>query len=156
MFKYISLTKGMRCIVDDDDYERLIEMPWRYNNNGYAITAKTPNPKAMHHFILTIPDDMVADHINGDRLDNRKSNLRVCTKEENSKNRKKRKTSKSPYKGISWNSRDKKWQARIWVEGKNKSAGNYSDPIEAAIAYDLAAIKHYGNFAKTNFISTGV
>jgi hypothetical protein len=151
MVKQIELTKGFVTIVDDEDYAHLVLIPWRYNNNGYAITAKTAQPKAMHHYILHIPPNMVADHINRDRLDNRKINLRICTKLENSKNRSKRFNSKSDFRGVSYNNRDKNWAAKIWVDGKNLHLGTFSNDIDAAKAYDEAAAFYYKQFANLNF-----
>lgn len=153
--KLVPLTKGYFTVVDDCDYDHLMQIPWRYNNNGYAITAQTPNPRAMHHYILQVPPGKVVDHINRDRLDNRRSNLRVCTPEENSKNRSKRRGSLSKYKGVSYSRRDKVWAVKIWVGGKNKHLGVYRCEIQAAMAYDVAAIEHYGEFANINFPNSG-
>lgn len=91
------------------------------------------------------------DHKNGNGLDNRLKNLRIATESENSRNQNKRRTNKSGFKGVSWGTRDNKWRSYITINGKFKSLGYYSSKEDAAKAYDKAAIKYFGEFAKTNY-----
>ena len=146
----IRLTQGRHTIIDAEDYEVIVKREWRFNNNGYAITARTATPKAMHHFLVTAPVGKTIDHRNRDRLDNRRANLRVCSEEENARNRRKRAGSASPYKGVSINNRDRVWQAKIWIDGKNVHLGNFKDDVAAAAAYNSAAMIHFGEFAVLN------
>lgn len=153
--KWISLTKNKYALVDEDDYNKVMEHNWCVCN-GYAAYAKYINKKyvfiKMHRFILNAPDDKHVDHINGDTLDNRKSNLRLCSHFENSKNQKKR-TNKttSQFKGVHFWKRDNNWRASIKLDGKTKHIGYFDTEEAAAKAYDIAAIQYYKEFAKTNF-----
>jgi len=94
---------------------------------------------------------MHVDHINGNPLDNRKSNLRICTHAENSNNTGPRKNNTSGYKGVYWAKRNKRWLAQITHNGKQVYIGHYKDKEEAARAYDAKAKEFQGEFAYLNF-----
>lgn len=96
-------------------------------------------------------DPDIVDHINGNPSDNRSSNLRNSTASQNSANSQKSIRSTSPYRGVSWISRDRVWRAAISSNMKKIHLGDYRDPIEAAKAYDAGARLHHGSFAKVNF-----
>ena len=103
---------------------------------------------------MKISDGLYVDHINGDRLDNRKANLRAATTFENRWNTQKVKGKySSKYKGVKWNKQHKRWIAQIIAKGKVRYHGCFTDEIEAAKAYDQAAKKHHGQFAVLNFKS---
>ena len=105
----------------------------------------------MHREIMRIGEDKVCDHINGDGLDNRKANLREASRAENSWNSgKSRGVSRSKYKGPAWDSRDRRWEVRISVKGRRIYLGRFEDELEAAKAYDAAAVKYHGRYAKLN------
>lgn len=143
----IHLTKNMSCIVDEEDFNILNKYKWYYQNRGYACNDKLG---LLHRFIMQCPRGLVVDHINGDKLDNRKSNLRICTQRENTFNSNgSNKTSK--YKGVSWCSQKHKWKAQICINKKNTYLGLFLNEIDAARKYDKIAILNYKDFSKLNF-----
>ncbi len=159
--KAILLTRGKFTIVDESDFNWLTQRKWQYNA-GYAIQHKytgfvegiiKTKRFYMHRLIMATPPGMDTDHINGDKLDNRRCNLRICNRSENKQNSGKQngKTS-SIYKGVSWNNADRKWTAKIKANGNRYWLGYFPNEISAAIAYNEAALKYYGEFARLNLI----
>lgn len=143
--------------MSDDDYNEISQYKWYVTQGGYAWRDWNENGKkksiGMHRQIMKPPKDLVVDHINGDKLDNRKENLRVCTQRENSLNKIIGKDNTSGYKGVSYAKRDNKWQVHIKKDGKSYYCGAFDGVEEAARAYDYYADKHYGEFARLNFPS---
>ena len=158
MSQTISLTQGRFTIVDDGDFEWLNQHKWHWKSKptgtGYAMRDVRENGRwkhiYMHRIILSPQGGREPDHINGDGLDNRRCNLRSCTRSQNNMNSRKRRGCSSRYKGVCWNSRDRKWEARIRVNGRLKQLGYFDDEQEAAAAYDVAAHKLFGQFARVN------
>lgn len=160
MVKEIELTQGLVAIVDDEDYQRLIDMgPWNASkgtNTYYARRIETrPIRKTirMHRLILGIDDSSIqVDHINGDGLLNIKDNLRICTHQQNNYNQQKQKGKHSSiYKGVCWRCDCLKWRARITIDNHRTTIGHYDSEEEAAIAYDSMARSLYGEYARLNF-----
>ena len=158
--KAIPLTKGFHAIVDAEDYDWLMQRKWCFRD-GYA--AKTihssgsgKNRKSrtikMHRIVNNTPDGMSTDHINGDKLDNRKCNLRVCTHRQNLSSQKKQDGRSSKYKGVSLSKENGKWIAYIKVNQVKKHLGCFTSEEDAARAYNTAATKYFGEFAKLNII----
>jgi hypothetical protein len=156
--KRIPLTQGKYAIVDDEDYEQLCKIKWCYHvgNNplyGYAVTniGKRPNRKQirLHRFLLKPTASQMIDHKNGNTLDNRRSNIRICTRLQNSMNQKPRNGSKSSYKGVSFVKKSKRnpWLARIKINGNTKILGVFNNIEAAAEAFQKAEIKYRGEFA---------
>lgn len=160
--KEIQLTQGKVALVDDSDYKRVLSFgKWHYHKNGYAIIQKSfknihgtwcVNVIRMHRIILNAQDGQFVDHFNGDKLDNRKTNIRICTGIENRRNVGIRKNNKSGYKGVFfWKARNK-FTAQIWFENKKIHIGVFKSIIDAARAYNEAAVKYHGEFANLNKI----
>jgi hypothetical protein len=158
-FRRIKLTRGQYAIVDPEDFERLNQLEWHCTHRGYAKRA-VPDKSAkgrqrlvwMHRELCPVPEGMFVDHINRNRLDNRKANLRPATHRQNVWNRTlNRKLGGTFYRGIRWDKSRKKWRVRLRVDGHLKSFGFYSDEVEAAKAYDRVARQHRGEFASLNF-----
>ena len=116
---------------------------------GYA----SKGSKLLHRLIINSPLGLHTDHINGDRLDNRRANLRVCTHAENARNRGGDSRNKSGYKGVNSSKNGKRWMAYIRLAGKTTNLGTYDTKEEAARAYDEAALSLHGEFAWLNFSS---
>jgi len=159
-FRKIPLTKGKYAIVDPQDYDRLSQYNWHAviaPNTCYAARSQTCKITGqsikipMHRSIITIPENMLCDHINHNGLDNRSANLRPATAAQNSWNRKKQsKPTTSKYKGVH-KTISNTWSAKITVLGKRIHLGTFKTEPAAARAYDSAAKTHFGPFAYTNF-----
>ena len=157
----IPLTQGRVALVDDEDADRVIAAgPWHAYRNKKTWYAKHTVCVAkgawqsipLHRFILGAgPEAPSIDHINGNGLDNCRKNLRHCTTAENLCNARKRRGTSSRYKGVYLDVASGKWKAQAQVHGRRISLGRFDSEIDAAEAYDAAARRHYGEFARTNF-----
>ena len=165
--KEIELTQNQVALVDDEDYEYLMQFNWLANRRGriwYALGYPTKSGGKqklflMHRIIMNTVDGVQTDHINGNGLDNRKSNLRICTAAQNQWNRHATGDgNKTGYKGVGYTTRNYKGKtyrsicARIKFRGKRIYLGVYKTETEAAKAYNEAAIKYFGEFARLNEI----
>lgn len=152
--KHIPLRAGVYALVDDSDYDWLVAMgSWRLNSSGYAVHYTSVQGRRrtllMHRLILDAPPDLQVDHINRDRLDNQRANLRFATRSQNQANKDIQRNNTSRFKGVVWNSG--KWEARIRRRGLWLHLGRYRDPTEAALAYDAASRLLFAEFAGCNF-----
>ncbi len=145
------------ALVDDEDYERVAARRWYLHEGGYAYTVlRTPGTRRkvfMHGFVIGHVAGKVIDHRNHDRLDNRRSNLRHATPQQNASNM--RRWGVARYKGTFALRGGARWQARIYVEGSAIHLGTYRVQEDAARAYDAAARQHFGEFACVNFPNEG-
>lgn len=151
----INLSKNLKAIIDEEDYELVSLYKWHVTSHKYA--GHTPAPGKciyMHRLILNVKKGEVVDHINGNTLDNRKSNLRICKQNKNVKNRKKSSLNKTGYKGTFKVNKNlkKDYTAQIQVDSKRIHLGYFATVIEAAEAYNEAAIKYFGEYAQLNII----
>jgi len=140
-------------LIDDDDFKKINKFKWyisRSAKDKYYIANR--NGQRLHRLITDCQDGMEVDHINGNTFDNRKVNLRICSRSENSMNRKKSNNKSSIYKGVSLYKRDMNWVSYIKINGKKISLGYFETEKEAAFAYNTAAIKYFGEFALLNII----
>ena len=152
----VALTQEKFTLVSAEDYEFLSQWKWFYCNGYAARHTPGTNQKLilMHRVIaermgLKI-NGLQVDHINQDRSDNRRENLRVATNTENMQNCIRHKDNTSGFKGVSWHTQRQKWRAYIRHNGKQVYLGSFSDKKEAVIAYNQAAIKYHGKFSCLN------
>lgn len=153
------ITRHGTILVDENDYEKTLGRHLRVNKYGYAIVhvlKGDPTNSAttgLHRIILNAPSEMLVDHINRNPLDNRRCNLRLCTMSQNKANSEGKRGRMVPYKGLRFNKRLKnKWQSRICVNGRIRHLGSFPTAELAAIAYNVAAVEEYGEFACLNVI----
>jgi hypothetical protein len=161
--KTIPLSRGLYCVVDAADFERLSQWKWHANHPGsnpsrfYALRNRPVRDGgkrgivSMHRQILDAPAGIEVDHVNGDSLDNRRANLRLATSSQNHANQGKRSKNSSGYKGVSFVAQRNNWLAQISVDGKQMNLGRFPTRRDAARAYDRAALEHFGEFARLNF-----
>ena len=150
--KELELTNGQFAIVDDEDFDELNQWKWTFSK-GYAIRCdKFGNSIYMHRAVNKTPTGMQTDHINQNKLDNRKENLRASTRSQNMANVTTCSHNTSGYKGVSFHKNRGKWRAYIRVNKKQISLGMFTSKEIAAIAYNEAAKVYFGNFAKLNSV----
>jgi len=150
----VPLSKRKFTTVDEEDYEFLIKSNWMVDSRGYSSRCVFNKDGKririlMHRVIMKTPDEMHTDHINHDPLDNRKSNLRICTRNQNQWNRSKNKN--CLYKGARFCPNDNKWRSSIRVCGAWVHLGYFKTATEAAESYDKYASIIFGEFACLNF-----
>lgn len=153
--KEIILTKGKIAIVDDEDFEELNKFKWcafKFGKVWRAFRGTFINKKQrieyMHHRILPCPHGMQIDHINGDGLDNRRSNLRIATVSQNQHNVGKCIDNRSGYKGV--RKHRNKWQAFIIIQKKFITIGDFTTPEEANTARKEYADRVLGEYSGSN------
>lgn len=154
--KKIPLTKGEYALVDDADYAELSAWSWCLTN-GYPSRRKTFAKREakiayLHRELMNPGDGLVVDHINGDKLDNRRENLRICTQAENMLNWDNNRGG-SRFRGVSWDKTRNKWKAQIQHKGRNWFIGRYKTEEEAARAYNAEAAKVFGEFVRLNEVA---
>lgn len=156
MSKQIPLTKGYSVIVDDEDYDMLMAYKWHTSRFGYAQTSvggrKNKRGILMHRLLLEEPQGMEVDHVNGNRLDNRRCNLRLVTHAQNMKNMNSNTNTSSRFKGVSWCKSRNLWEVNIQADDQPTHIGRYASEVAAAKAYNAAALELHGEFARLNEI----
>lgn len=163
--KKLKLTGGGVTLVDDEDFGWLNQNKWSIQNKKHTSYARRTqnapptslNPRRtkkviwIHRAIMDCPKGMQVDHIDGDGLNNQKSNLRICNNSQNQMNRKPRGTKCSIYKGVSKGKRDLNFVVKIGFGGKNIYLGSFKTAKEGALVYDCAAREWFGRYANLNF-----
>lgn len=159
--KIITTSKNFQIIVDDEDYYYLSQWKWSVSNSGYAQRMKSlPQVDGkrkkigiyMHRDIVNAKKGDHVDHINCNKLDNRRCNLRICSRSQNMMNTKSHKDSLSNYKGVCWSKKENKWIARICVNYKTERIGCFLSETEAAMAWNKRAKEIFGEFYRGNDI----
>jgi len=154
--KYINLPNNKKVIVDNEDYKYLNSFNWNFNSR-YVVRNKHNNCYGkckgkrcykifIHKLIMNCPKGKQVDHINHNTLDNRKINLRICTRKQNSHNSLVHKDTLSRYKGVYWNNINKKWIVTI----KKKYFGSFINKEKAAQIYNKNIVNYYGDFSYLN------
>lgn len=154
--KEIPLTRGLFALVDDDDFEWLSAFNWHADKNGYAVR-NAPHPTVpgkrtiehMHRTVLGLEmgDRTQVDHIDRNRANNQRNNLRKATSGQNKFNTVARVNNTSGYKGVCFFPRTSKWVAKIRIPGKRINLGYFDTPEAAHQAYKDAALRLHGEFA---------
>lgn len=150
---YVQLSRGKFTLVDHADFDWLDQWNWQAIPSGQTFYASRARRRGearpstvvlMHREIMDASNELEVDHINGDGLDNRRSNLRLVTRTENLRHRSTFRNSKSGFKGVQYNSANGKWRATL-------NLGTFDTAEEAARAYDRVIRRLFGSLAKTNF-----
>jgi hypothetical protein len=150
--KFLYTKTGEQIVVDEDIYELIKDRKFYIHTGGYVQFWGNKKMNYLHRYINNTPKGMQTDHINGNRLDNRRENLRTCSPLENAQNSR-RKTGKIEYRGVSFDDRKKRYQARIKIDKKHKHIGLFDTAWEAAVAYNIFARMYHGEFAVLNEVT---
>lgn len=164
---WFPLPDGQFFLVSEEDKEAVSEWNWCLNSDGYVQRGESigngrTRTLRLHRDLMKARPDQIVDHINRDKLDNRRENLRFVTKTQNNVNSDKLQTrqTSSKFKGVYWESNTGKWKAQIGVsvDGKKKrlNLGRFNSEAEAAKVYNEAAVKHFGEYAKLNMEKSDV
>lgn len=162
--KEMLLTQGKVALLDDEDFERLSKWKWFarslkgrgwYAGRNIHRPGMSPRMVYLHREVLRAGPGEEVDHINGDGLDNRKANLRLCAHAENIRNKAKTEKAKtSRYKGVYFDRSRGRWAAQVMLDRRTVFAKRFDTELQAALAYNEAAVRFHGAFALLNTIET--
>jgi hypothetical protein len=141
-----------RCEVDDADASEVSKHCWWDNKNGYLQGKIDGKVVYMHRWLVGAEEGSEVDHINGDKRDNRRCNLRFVSRSQNQWNKAACKGSTSKYKGVHWDSYAKKWRASMSWDGRTRNLGNYDTENDAARAYNEVVKSLHGEYARLNIL----
>ena len=158
--KLLPLSKDKFALVDAEDFDRLNKFKWHVSKSSRTFYASRNKSRKtcrkemyMHRLIINVTPGMFVDHIDHNGLNNRRSNLRLCTPQQNARNHRPQLRRSSKYKGVSWRKDGKVFRALIWYNKKSVHLGYFKSEIDAAKAYDKKAKELFGEFAYLNFPS---
>ncbi|OMQ49927.1 HNH endonuclease [Burkholderia pseudomallei] len=148
----IPLNGGRFALVSDEDFECLSRYRWLTDSRGYAFRFDRAGGQirkiAMHRMVLSLDDpDVLTDHVDGDKLNNQRTNLRACTKAQNNANKGRQRNNTTGFKGVCWSPRLRKWYSVIRTGQARRYLGSFEHPDEAHEVYCLAADLIHGEFA---------
>jgi hypothetical protein len=153
----IKVNQNKIILIDDEDFQLISQYNWtvyKHRNTYYADRKYYSNGKRkkikLHRLIMNAEPSQIVDHIDGNGLNNQRSNLRFATHQNNTRNSLKYKNNTSGYKGVHWCNTLNKWRAQIFVDKKRKRLGAYTDIKQAHIAYETAAKELFGEFYREN------
>ena len=147
---------GSFFVIDADDFQAVSQYTWFAGKRGYPVAHTSRSSReghrtfSLHRYLLSPGADRDVDHISGDKMDNRRSNLRIFTHQQNMFNQKMRSSNTSGYYGVSRMNRTGKYEAYIHIDGKKKYLGTYPTAETAASVRDRAAAELFGAFARLN------
>lgn len=155
----IPLSQGLVTIIDARDFALICNHKWYASKGGntqYAVTNiyredRSRGRLALHRVLMDAPAGMDVDHIDGDGLNNRRSNLRLATRSQNIYNKPANRGGTSKFKGVHWNPKLNKWRASVTIKGVKTNIGCFVDEADAARAYDVKARELFGEYARLNF-----
>ena len=148
--KVCKATNGTKFVVDDDDYEVVRQYSWDWLKPGYIVRSSNGQIVRLHRMVMKAPKGMDVDHVDGNRLNNCKQNLRICTRQQNTFNAGPLTGKTSIYKGVHWDKKNQKWRAQIKIGSKQKHLGLFIDESAAALKYNEAAAVLCGEYARLN------
>lgn len=144
--------KGIDFVVDDETYLWAKDIDWKISAFGYISYRKGKDRIFLHRLVAKTPKNYITDHINGNKLDNLTSNLRVVTNKQNVWNNGLRKDNSSGYRGVYYRKDRGRWSTEIKVDGKKHCLGCYDSAEEAALVYNAKALEYFGEYARLNSI----
>lgn len=133
------------ALIDIEDIPKISKYKWHKRDNLYVNSHKVGR---LHRYLLKAPANLDVDHINGNRLDNRKCNLRLCTRSQNNMNKSEQSNNTSGHRGVSWSKSNSKWHSRITVNHKTINLGYYDNILEAIQVRQQAEKQYFGEFNK--------
>jgi hypothetical protein len=148
---FIPLDEVVYTRVSPEDYDDLAQFTWILNAQGYAVRlTQVGSSELLHRRVMRAKRGQYVDHIDGNRLNNERWNLRICTNSQNCMNRGPQSNSKHGYKGVCWSRASRKWRAYIKVNGKQIHLGLFATIREAAMTYNASVQHYHGEFAVLN------
>ena len=150
-YYFIQIPGGIEFMVDAADFHLVSQYHWTYGKRGYPSAKINRQNVTLHKLLFPNTRGLDIDHISGNKLDNRRANLRLCTHQENMFNQRIRTTNSSGYTGVSYHKSAKSYEAYINFCGRKRYLGLYHSAEEAAMARDHAALEVHGEYARLNF-----